>query len=108
MPRSIASRLFLSYLAVVIVGLAAAAIAISGLLLRYENEQTRMRLEELSAPFVTAIQTGVRSGQQPREIVDGLTEQARAADARPLITTPQRRVVVDSEGRLLNDQLPAP
>ena len=108
MPRSIASRLFLSYLAVVIVGLAAAAIAISGLLLRYENEQTRMRLEELSAPFVTAIQTGVRTGQQPREIVDGLTEQARAADARLLITTPQRRVVVDSEGRLLNAQLPPP
>ena len=108
MPRSIATRLFLSYLAVVVVGLAAAAITISGLLLRYENDQTKLRLEELSAPFLTAIQTGVRAGQQPREIVVSLTEQANAADARLLITTPQRRVVVDSEGTLINVQLPQP
>jgi signal transduction histidine kinase len=108
MLRSIATRLFLSYLAVVLVGLAVAAVTISGLLLRYENDQTRLRLEELSAPFLTAIQTGVRAGQQPRDIVDALTEQAHAADARLLITTPQRRVVVDSEGTLINVQLPQP
>src|SRR2546430_9707273 len=108
MPRSIATRLFLSYLAVVVVGLAAAAITISGLLLRYENDQTKLRLEELSAPFLTAIHTGVRAGQQPREIVVSLTEQANAADARLLITTPQRRVAVDSEGTLVNVQLPQP
>src|SRR5216117_62175 len=108
MPRSIATRLFLSYLAVVAVGLAAAAITISGLLLRYENDQTKLRLEELSAPFLTAIQTGVRGGQQPRDIVASLTEQAHAADSRLLITTPLRRVVVDSEGTLINVQLPQP
>src|SRR5688572_19720664 len=108
MPRSIATRLFMSYLAVILVGLAAAAIAISGLLLRYENDQTRLRLEELSAPFLTAIQTGIRSGQQPRDIVEALNEQARAADVRLLIITPQRRVVVDSEGALVNVQLPQP
>src|SRR2546425_9450953 len=108
MPRSIATRLFLSYLAVVVVGLAAAAITISGLLLRYENDQTKLRLEELSAPFLTAIQTGVRAGQQPRDIVASLTEQAHAADSRLLITTPLRRVVVDSEGTLINVQLPQP
>jgi signal transduction histidine kinase len=108
MPRSIATRLFLSYLAVVIVGLVAAAITISGLLLRYENDQTRLHLQELSAPFLTAIQTGVRAGQQPREIVESLSEQADAADARLLITTPQRRVVVDSEGKLVNVVLPQP
>jgi signal transduction histidine kinase len=107
-PRSIATRLFLSYLAVVVVGLAAAAITISGLLLRYENDQTKLRLEELSAPFLTAIQTGVRAGQQPRDIVAALTEQAHAADARLLIITPQRRVVVDSEGTMINVQLPQP
>ena len=108
MPRSIATRLFLSYLAVVVVGLAVAAITISGLLLRYENDQTRVHLEELSAPFLTAIQTGVRAGQQPREIVDALAEQANAADARLLIVTAQRRVVIDSEGRLAGTILPAP
>ncbi|MEK6207159.1 MAG: HAMP domain-containing sensor histidine kinase [Chloroflexota bacterium] len=108
MPRSIATRLFLSYLAVVVVGLAAAAITISGLLLRYENDQTRIHLQELSAPFLTAIQTGIRAGQQPREIVDSLTEQAQAADARLIVTTPQRRVVVDSDGKLINVVLPQP
>jgi signal transduction histidine kinase len=108
MPRSIATRLFLSYLAVVVVGLAVAAITISGLILRYENDQTRVHLEELSAPFLTAVQTGVRAGQQPREIVDALTEQANAADARLLIVTAQRRVVIDSEGRLAGTILPAP
>src|SRR5207253_796536 len=108
LTRTIASRLFLSYLAVVLVGTVAAAITISGLLLRYENDQTKLRLEELSAPFLTAIQTGVRAGQQPRDIVASLTEQAHAADSRLLITTPLRRVVVDSEGTLINAQLPQP
>lgn len=108
MPRSIATRLLLSYLAVVVVGLAVAAITISGLLLRYENDQTRVHLEELSAPFLTAIQTGVRAGQQPREIVDALTEQANAAEARLLIVTAARRVVIDSAGRLAGTILPAP
>jgi signal transduction histidine kinase len=108
MPRSIATRLFLSYLAVVVVGLAVAAITISGLLLRYEDDQTRLHLGELSAPFLTAIQTGIRAGQQPREIVDALTEQAQAADARLIITTPARRVVVDSDGKLVNVTLPQP
>ena len=74
MPRSIATRLFLSYLAVVGVGLVVAAITISGLILRYENDQTRVHLEELSAPFLTAISSrsllpaggrGVRSSAPP-------------------------------------------
>src|SRR5213596_3978504 len=108
MPRTVASRLFLSYLGVVVVGLVAAAITISGLLHQYENDQTKLRLEELSAPFLTAIQTGVRAGQQPRDIVASLTEQAHAADSRLLITTPLRRVSVDSEGTLINVQLPQP
>jgi len=108
MPRSIATRLFLSYIAVVVVGLAVAAVAISGLLLRYEDDQTRVHLEELSAPFLTAIQTGVRAGQQPREIVDALTEQAHAANTRLLITTAARRVAIDSDGRLVGSILPQP
>src|SRR2546428_4963667 len=106
MPRTVASRLFLSYLAVVLVGLAAAALTIAGLLLRYENDQTRLRLEELSAPFLTAIQTGVRSGQQPREIVEAPTEQARAANARLLVIPPQPRVVVDSHASPRNVTFP--
>ena len=106
--QSIATRLFLSYLAVVLVGTVAAGVTISGLLLRYENDQTRLHLEELSAPFLTAIQSGVRAGQQPREIVDALTEQAHAANARLLVTTATRRVVVDSEGRLVGTVLSQP
>ena len=108
MPRSIATRLFLSYLAVVLLGLGVAAITISGLLLRYEDDQTRVHLEELSAPFLTAIQTGVRAGQQPREIIDALTEQAHAANARLLITTAARRVAIDSDGRLVGSIMPQP
>ena len=108
MPRSIASRLFLSYLAVVVVGLAVASLTISGLILRYEDDQTRLHLQELSAPFLTAIQTGVRAGQPPREIVDALTEQAHAANARLLLTTAQRRVVIDSDGTLAGTLLPQP
>src|SRR5438105_7066567 len=108
MTRTIDYRLLLSYLSVDDVGLAAATITISGLLVRYEDDQTRLHLGELSAPFLTAIQTGIRAGQQPREIVDALTEQAQAADARLIITTPQRRVVVDSDGKLINAVLPQP
>ena len=111
--RSIAGRLFLSYLAVVVIGLVVAAVAIGGLLFSYENDQTRLRLVELASPFQAAIQAGVRDGKQPREIVDGLTEQATAADARLLILSPNggsaltaRRVLIDTQGSLVNTRFP--
>jgi len=113
--RGVAGRLFLSYLAVVGVGLLAAALAIGGLLFKYENDQTRLRLVELATPFQAAIQAGVRDGKQPREIVDGLAEQADAADARLFVIGPNggpasasRRVLVDSQGTLVNTRFPAP
>ena len=86
--RSVAGRLFLSYLAVVVVGLLVAAIATGGLLFRYENDVTRIRLQELAAPLQTAIQTAVRNGQQPRDAVLAIAEQAQAANARLLIVSP--------------------
>src|SRR5256885_15796931 len=98
MPRSIATRLFLSYLAVVVVGLAVATITISGLLVRYEDDQTTLHLGELSAPFLTAIQTGIRAGQQPRDIESAHTEQAPAADPPLIIKTPHRRGTVAGDG----------
>ena len=113
--RSVAGRLFLSYLAVVAVGLLVAGLAIGGLLFKYENDVTRIRLEELAAPFQTAIQTAVRSGQQPRDAVTALEEQVQAANARLLIVAPgnnptpsnvQRRVLIDSGGTLVNTRLP--
>ena len=113
--RSIAGRLFLSYLAVVAIGLLVAAITIGGLLFRYENDVTRIRLQELAAPLQTAIQTAVRNGQQPRDAVLAIAEQAQAANARLLIVSPgtnpqtsnaQRRVLVDSDGTLVNTRLP--
>lgn len=113
--RGVAGRLFLSYLAVVSVGLLVAAIAVGGLLFGYENDQTRLRLVELATPFQAAIQAGVRDGKQLREIVDGLVEQANAADARLLILSPNggnaliaRRVLIDSQGTLVNTRFPAP
>ena len=113
--RGVAGRLFLSYLAVVSVGLLVAAIAVGGLLFTYENDQTRLRLVELATPFQAAIQAGVRDGKQLREIVDGLVEQANAADARLLILSPNggnalvaRRVLIDTQGTLVNTRFPAP
>ncbi len=110
---SIAGRLFLSYVAVVTVGLLAAAVTISGVLFRYENDVTRVRLAELAVPFQTAIQNGVRDGKQPRQILDGLQDQAAAADARLLILSPNggnanlaRRVLVDTEATLVNTKFP--
>jgi signal transduction histidine kinase len=114
--RSVAGRLFLSYLAVVAIGLFVAAVTVGGLLFRYENDVTRIRLQELAAPFQTAIQTAVRNGQQPRDAVVAIAEQAQAANARLLIVSPganpqpnnaQRRVLIDSEGTLVNTRLPA-
>src|SRR5207249_796607 len=84
------------------VGLLVAGLAIGGLLFKYENDVTRIRLQELAAPFQTAIQTAVRQGQQPREALASLEEQVQAANARVLIVSPgnnptaanaQRRVV---------------
>ncbi|HEV2011491.1 MAG TPA: HAMP domain-containing sensor histidine kinase [Candidatus Limnocylindria bacterium] len=114
--RSIGGRLFLSYLAVVAVGLLVAGLAIGGLLFKYENDVTRIRLQELAAPFQTAIQTAVRNGVQPRDAIASLAEQVQAANARVLIVSPgnnptannaQRRVLLDSDGTMVNTRLPA-
>ncbi len=108
MFRTVGSRLFLSYLAVVVVGLLAASITISGLLVRYENEVLQLRLAELSAPLLTAMTSALRANQQPGAVVDALTEQARSANARLLIITSARRVLVDSENTLTNQTLDRP
>lgn len=108
MFRSVASRLFLSYLAVVVVGLLAASVTISSLLVRYENELIPLRLQELSAPLLTAMATDLRNGQQPAEIVASLTEQAQSAQARLLILAANRRVLVDSDSSKVGDTLDRP
>ena len=108
MLRSVAGRLFLSYLGVVAVGLLVAAITISGLLVRYENDSLRLRLQELSAPLLTAMATALRAGQQPRDVIDALAEQAGSADARLLVLSNNRRVLVDSGSSLINQTLPPP
>jgi signal transduction histidine kinase len=108
MLRSVAGRLFLSYLGVVAVGLLVAAITISGLLVRYENDVLRLRLQELSAPLLTAMATALRAGQQPRDVIDALAEQAGSADARLLVLSNNRRVLVDSGNSLLSQTLPTP
>src|SRR3954463_12907311 len=106
--RSVGGRLFLSYLAVVAVGLVAASIALSGILVRYENDTVQLRLTELSAPLLAAMTTGLRQGQQPREVIDALTEQAKAADSRLLILSNNRRVLVDSDNAMANQTVPTP
>src|SRR5712692_9513488 len=102
MFQSVGSRLFLSYLAVVVVGLLAASITISSLLVRYENEVLQLRLAELSAPLLTAMTAALRANQQPSAVVEALTEQAKSANARLLIITRARRVLVDSDNTLTN------
>ena len=108
MLRTVASRLFLSYLAVVLVVILAATVTVSGLLVRYENELIPLRLQELSAPLLTAMVTDLRNGAQPKDVVDSLTEQARSADARLLIVTASRRVLVDSDNTKVGDTLERP
>ena len=108
MFKSVGGRLFLSYLAVVGVGLLAASITISSLLVRYENEVLQLRLQELSAPLLTAMTTALRNNRQPREVIDALTEQARSANARLLVLASNRRVLVDSENTLANQSLGRP
>ena len=108
MLRSVGARLFLSYLAVVLVGLVAASLTISGLLVNYENDVSRLRLGELSAPLLTAMASALRSNQQPGAVVEALSEQANAANARLLIISSNRRILVDSEGTLAGQSLPAP
>jgi signal transduction histidine kinase len=108
MFRSVGGRLFLSYLAVVAVGLLAASITISSLLVRYENEVLQLRLSELSAPLLTAMTAALRANQQPRDVIDALTEQATSANARLLILANNRRVLVDSDNTLANQTLDRP
>ena len=108
MLRTIGGRLFLSYLAVVAIGLVAAAITIAGLLVRYEDDTLRLRLEELSAPLLVQVQNGVRDGKQAPEIITSLADQMRSANARLLVINAQRRVLVDSDGSLTGQLLARP
>jgi two-component system OmpR family sensor kinase len=105
MFKSVGARLFLSYLVVVVIGLLAASITISSLLVRYENDVLRLRLEELSAPLLTAMTTALRANQQPRDVIDTLSEQAKSANARLLVLASNRRVLVDSENVLVANQV---
>jgi signal transduction histidine kinase len=105
---TVAGRLFLSYLAVVLVGLVAATVAMSGILVRYENETIQLRLTELSAPLLTAMNQALRQGQQPREVIESLAEQAGSADSRLLILANNRRVLVDSDNAMANQVIPTP
>src|SRR5439155_5609588 len=105
MVRTVGGRLFLSYLAVVLVGLIAAAVTIAGLLVRYEDEVSRVRLQELGAPLLTAMATALRNNQDPKGIVDARVEQAKSADARLIIITSTRRVLVDSDNVLTQQTL---
>lgn len=82
---TIARRLFLSYLAVVAVGLLVASIAISSLIVRYENEATRQRLLDISQPIFTSVQAGIREGRSAREVVQSVREQVRTVQARALV-----------------------
>jgi signal transduction histidine kinase len=108
MFRSVGGRLFLSYLAVVAVGLLAASITISGLLVRYENEVSQLRLQELSAPLLTAMTTALRQNQQPKDVIDALAEQAKSANVRLLVLGSNRRVLVDSDNAMTNQTVPTP
>ncbi len=97
----VAGRLFLSYLAVVAVSLLVASVGIGSLLVRFENEATRQRLLGIEQPILTAVTNGLRQGRSTQDVVQGLTDEARAVEARILVVaTGGRRVQVDSEGRL--------
>ncbi len=105
---SLGRRLLLSYLLVVAVGMAAAAVSLASFLAGYENEVIRVRLEEASAPLVAATQAGLRTGGRARDVIDALADQTRAAGARLLVVNAQRQIVVDGDGRLTDQRLPAP
>lgn len=107
MIGTIAGRLFLSYLAVVAVGLLVASIAISSLIVRYENEATRQRLLDISQPIFTAVQNGLRQGRTAQDVISGLTEEARAIRVRILlVATQNRRALVDSDKRMEGQTVP--
>jgi signal transduction histidine kinase len=104
----IAPRLVLSYLVIVGVGLVVASVLIASLVTRAEDQATRQRLLGIEQPIFTAVQNGIRQGRQPKEIIQSIAEEARAIDARVLLVATQgRRVLVDSEGHLEGQLLPA-
>lgn len=104
----IAGRLILSYIAVVAIALLVASVAVGSLVTRSVNEDTRQRLVTISTPIFTAVQTAVRNGRAPADAISSISEQARSIDARILLVMPQtRRVLVDSDGRMDGQIIPA-
>ena len=103
----VATRLFLSYLLVVVIGLLVSSVLIGGLVVRAENQATRQRLLGIEQPIFTAVQNGVRQGRAPGDVIASISDEARAVDARILlIATQARRVLVDSDGRMQGQTLP--
>jgi signal transduction histidine kinase len=83
------------------VGLLVASLAISSLIVRYENEATRQRLLDISQPIFNSVQQSLRQGRTAQDAIGSITEQARAVQTRILLVATQaRRVLVDSERRL--------
>ena len=103
----VATRLFLSYLMVVVVGLVVSSVLIAGLVARDEDRAMRQRLLGIEQPIFTAVQNGVRQGRSAQDVIQSISDEARAVDARVLlIATQARRVLVDSEGRLQGQIIP--
>jgi len=103
----VATRLFLSYLLVVVVGLVVSSVLIGSLLVRFENQATRQRLLGIEQPIFNTVQNGVRQGRTAQDVIQSISDEARAVDARVLlIATQARRVLVDSEGHLQGQILP--
>lgn len=104
----IAGRLILSYLAVVAIALLVATVTTGSLVTRYESEATRQRLLTISQPIFNAVQTGLRNGRAAADLIAAISDEARSIDVRILLVATQgRRAVVDSEGRMDGQLIPA-
>jgi two-component system, OmpR family, sensor kinase len=114
LPRSLRSRLVGSYLLAVVLGLAAAAVALLFLLQGYRDRLVLTRLADVSVPVAVQVRTMAQQRDSADTMISVLREQANEVQVRILLLDRQGRVLQDTEtegsltGFRLDVALPSP
>lgn len=95
MFHSLRSRLFVSYIILILLSLSVAVPALSYLLRGYQNRLMSERLDDIAVPLISQMKDLSQQGRTPQEILVQLSSQAEELGVRLL--------VLQSDGRVMRD-----
>ena len=96
MFASLRSRLLVSYILLIVLSLAVAAVALVYLLQGYHNKLALARLDDVAIPMIAQIREMALRGRSPQEVLAYLADQAEELGVRILLVNGEGRVVRDT------------